>query len=220
MDKLVEIRDNQVVVSSLQIATKFDKRHDTVLRLLTTKLRGANKDRLLRHFFKTTYQDSTGKNNIMYLMDRDGFSFLVMGFTGDKADEWKLNFIDAFNQMEQVLRDQRVVIEHSSEARAALPLMPSVYAASNGWRETDDMWLCLSSNDELVEAVDYCRGTAKSIIGLLDVIPKHYWNSNRFKGHVETISYLTAMLDRRINDIRYMKFSTLSKKERFAMLQK
>ena len=40
----------------------------------------------------------------MYLMDRDGFSFLAMGFTGEKADTWKLDFIDAFNAMENKLK--------------------------------------------------------------------------------------------------------------------
>ena len=37
-------------------------------------------------------------------MDRDGFSLLVMGFTGKKALEWKLKYIDAFNQMEETLK--------------------------------------------------------------------------------------------------------------------
>ena len=219
MENLVEIVNNQVVVSSRQIANNFDKEHKHVLDTIEKYIR-AEKSALTDWFHKTTYKAGTGKNYPMYLMTKNGFSLVVMGFTTEKALQWKIRYINAFDQMERALRDQHVVIEHSSESRDALPLMPSVYAASDGWHEADDMWLCLSSNDELVEAVDYCRGTAKSIIGLLDVIPKHYWNSNRFKGHVETISYLTAMLDRRINDIRYMKFSTLSKKECFAMLQK
>lgn len=43
----------------------------------------------------------------MYLMDRDCFCFLVMGFTGEKADKWKLDFIDAFNAMEAKLNQQK-----------------------------------------------------------------------------------------------------------------
>jgi hypothetical protein len=42
------------------------------------------------------------KNNIKYLMNRDGFSFLVMGFTGQKANQWKWDYIKAFNTMEEV----------------------------------------------------------------------------------------------------------------------
>lgn len=100
-NNLVEIRNNQVVVSSRQVAEKFGKEHRTVLRSLSTKLCGANKDRLSQHFYKDTYKDSTGKSNTIYYMDRDGFSFLVMGFTGEKADKWKLDFIEAFNTMEK-----------------------------------------------------------------------------------------------------------------------
>jgi len=61
----------------------------------------------------------------MYEMDRDGFSLLVMGFTGEKALQWKIKYIEAFNQMEselkrlyterqqwQIERDKGVVIRH------------------------------------------------------------------------------------------------------------
>lgn len=51
MDNLVEIKDNHVVVSSVQIADKFEKRHGDILRLADAKLRSPNKDRLLQHFF-------------------------------------------------------------------------------------------------------------------------------------------------------------------------
>ena len=96
---------NQVVVSSVQLVEHFDKRHCDILRLLNALLRSANKQRLSKHFFKSNYKDETGKNNTMYLMDRDGFSLLVMSFKGEKALKWKLDFIDAFNAMEQEIRN-------------------------------------------------------------------------------------------------------------------
>lgn len=105
-NNLVEIRNNQVVVSSRQVAEKFEKEHKNVIRSLSSKLSGANKDRLSQHFYKDTYKDITGKSNTIYYMDRDGFSFLVMGFTGEKADKWKLDFIEAFNTMEKQLQTQ------------------------------------------------------------------------------------------------------------------
>ena len=104
-NNLVEVKNNTVVVSSLQIAEHFGKRHDNILQSLTLKLRGANGDRLSKHFFKSNYKDETGKKNIMYLMDRDGFSLLVMSFKGEKALKWKLDFIDAFNAMEQEIKN-------------------------------------------------------------------------------------------------------------------
>ena len=79
--KLVEIVNDKIVVSSLQVAEKFEKEHKNILRLLSSKLSGANKDRLSQHFFKDNYKDKTGKSNSMYFMDRDGFSFLDMGYS-------------------------------------------------------------------------------------------------------------------------------------------
>ena len=104
-NNLVHMFKNQVVVSSVQLAEHFDKRHCDILRLLNALLRSANKQRLSKHFFKSNYKDKTGKNNTMYLMDRDGFSLLVMSFKGEKALKWKLDFIDAFNAMEQEIRN-------------------------------------------------------------------------------------------------------------------
>ena len=104
-NNLVHMFKNQVVVSSVQLAEHFDKRHCDILRLLNALLRSANKQRLSKHFFKSNYKDETGKNNTMYLMDRDGFSLLVMSFKGEKALKLKLDFIDAFNAMEQEIRN-------------------------------------------------------------------------------------------------------------------
>ena len=76
-------------------------------------------------FFETAYKASNGKSNPMYEMNRDGFSLLAMGFTGEKALKWKLQYINAFNAMEdelkriyterqqwQIERDKGVVIRH------------------------------------------------------------------------------------------------------------
>ena len=103
-NSLVEIIGNKIVVSSRQVAEKFEKNHFDVLRTLTAKLQSVNGNRLAQHFFFFFYKDDSGKSNLMYLMDRDGFSFLAMGFTGEKADTWKLDFIDAFNAMENKLK--------------------------------------------------------------------------------------------------------------------
>lgn len=52
----------------------------------------------------------------MYEMNRDGFTFLVMGFTGEKADNFKLDFIDGFNKLENELRQQFKIPQTFSEA--------------------------------------------------------------------------------------------------------
>ena len=104
-NNLVRMFKNQVVVSSIQLAERFDKRHCDVLRLTNALLRSFNSGRLSKHFFKSNYTDNKGERRPMYLMDRDGFSLLVMSFKGEKALKWKLDFIDAFNAMEQEIRN-------------------------------------------------------------------------------------------------------------------
>lgn len=61
-------------------------------------------DQLLKMFIKNNYIDTKGRTQYEYLINRDGFSLLVMGFNGNKALEWKLKYIDAFNKMEEKLK--------------------------------------------------------------------------------------------------------------------
>ncbi|ERL64005.1 hypothetical protein L248_1652 [Schleiferilactobacillus shenzhenensis LY-73] len=50
------------------------------------------------------YKDRSGKRNKMYYMNRDGFTFIAFGFTGQAADKFKLEYIQAFNSMEATLK--------------------------------------------------------------------------------------------------------------------
>lgn len=104
MTNLVEIQNNQVVVSSRQVANNFHKEHKHVLEGIRTIIYSAEKS--AQWFYETSYKDASGKLNPMYLMNRDGFSLLVMGFTGKRALEWKIKYIEAFNAMEKQLKEQ------------------------------------------------------------------------------------------------------------------
>ena len=90
-NELVQIIDDQVVVSSRQIAEHFGKRHADVLAGIEN-IKTEN-SAVTHMFYETTYTAGTGKAYKEYLMNRDGFSLLVMGFTGKKALEWKLKYI-------------------------------------------------------------------------------------------------------------------------------
>ena len=103
MENLVQIAEGQVVVSSRQVAEHFEKRHTHVLTVIKEILNSAENS--AQWFFKAEYKDASGKSNPEYLMNRDGFSLLVMGFTGKKALEWKIKYIQAFNAMEEELRN-------------------------------------------------------------------------------------------------------------------
>ena len=92
--------DGKPLTNSLLVAEKFGKRHSDVLRIINGMI--AN-DKLCSLYLSGTYDDEQGKKRPMYIMGRDGFSFLVMGFTGEKAIDFKIDFINAFNKMEESL---------------------------------------------------------------------------------------------------------------------
>lgn len=106
MNEIVITNTNgQLTVSSLQVAESFEKQHKDVLEKITA-LRAEN-SAVTPMFIESTYKAGTGKTYKCYDITRDGFSLLVMGFTGKKALEWKLKYIEAFNAMEQAIRGQQ-----------------------------------------------------------------------------------------------------------------
>lgn len=80
-------RDGQILASSLEVAEKFGKEHSKVKR----SIKSFEKDVAnFGEMFKLSYyEDSYGRSQEEYDMNRDGFSLLAMGFTGKKALEWK-----------------------------------------------------------------------------------------------------------------------------------
>lgn len=94
-----------ILTNSLLVAEKFGKNHRDVMRSIRDLLGSAQNCAHL--FVESTYPDSQGKMQPMYVMNRDGFSLLVMGFTGEKALQFKLDFIAAFNEMEQKLKEEQ-----------------------------------------------------------------------------------------------------------------
>lgn len=100
-DIILSTQNGEPVASSRQIAESFGKEHKDVLRAIENIK--AQNCALTSMFFETTYNAGTGKAYPMYLMNRDGFTLLAMGFTGKAALEWKLKYIAAFNAMEKQL---------------------------------------------------------------------------------------------------------------------
>lgn len=103
-NSLVHVENNQAVVSSREIAEHFGKQHKNVLQNIQNLV--AENSAAKSFFFETTYENR-GKQYPEYLMNRDGFSLLVMGFTGKEALNWKIRYIEEFNRMEQYIRDQQ-----------------------------------------------------------------------------------------------------------------
>ena len=95
--------DGALLVSSREIAAHFEKRHSDVIDKIEELIKAENS--VMSMFIGSNYKAGTGKNYKEYLMNRDGFSLLVMGFTGSKALTWKLKYIEAFNKMEEQLKN-------------------------------------------------------------------------------------------------------------------
>ncbi len=98
---LVKNENGQIVTNSLLVAKKFGKQHKHVLSSIRDLIHSAENS--AQYYVSSSYIDNSGKANKMYVMGRDGFSLLVMGFTGSQAINFKLEFIEAFNQMEEKL---------------------------------------------------------------------------------------------------------------------
>lgn len=105
IDVNFSITDERVFISSLELSQVFEKRHDRILRAI----RNLPQDFFTEcNFALSEYTDKTGRILPMYKITRDGFSLLVMGFTGEKAYRWKIEFIKAFNMMEAELRKKQI----------------------------------------------------------------------------------------------------------------
>ena len=85
-------KDGFVFATSLDVAKVFEKRHGDVIEKIENF-----SERGRRNFGMTSYIDTFNRTQKMYEMNRDGFTFLVMGFTGEKADNFKLDFIDGLS---------------------------------------------------------------------------------------------------------------------------
>ena len=105
INELVQVENNQVVASTVNVANAFDRPHKDVLESVRSILAAENS--AARFFYETIYENR-GKQYPCYLMNRDGFSLLVMGFTGKKALEWKIKYIEAFNAMEKQLKTPKL----------------------------------------------------------------------------------------------------------------
>lgn len=101
--------DGRVLASSRDVAKNFDKRNPDVNRAIENLI--VQNCTVKNMFEESTYISSRGRQEKEFLMDRDGFSLLVMGFTGKKALEWKLKYIEAFNKMEEKLKSSNILTE-------------------------------------------------------------------------------------------------------------
>ena len=109
-DIILSTQNGEPAASSREVAKRFGKEHKHVLAAIRQILAAENS---ATKFFHETAFEYRGQRFPEYLMNRDGFALLAMGFTGKEAVTWKLKYIEAFNQMEKQLaaqhKDQQAV---------------------------------------------------------------------------------------------------------------
>lgn len=155
-DIILSTQNGEPVASSRQIAESFEKNHRDVLRAVDNLKEDVRN--FAQMFFETTVPDSYGREQRAYLMNRDGFTLLAMGFTGKAALEWKLKYIAAFNEMEKKLTEKPQLTRSQLLATALI-------AAHEELEEKDKRIAELTPDAEFARAVciaDNCR-TATSI---------------------------------------------------------
>ena len=167
---------NQLVTSSQIIAAYFNKEHKDVLESVRNILAAENS---ATKFFYTASFLNRGKRYPMYFMNRDGFSLLAMGFTGKKALEWKIRYIQAFNEMERKLKEQENLVAENSAAKFKTPDVapPEVLAQAraktmlmNARTRQAKLWKTLA--DESTGTYrEICKVYAANILAGKEVLP-------------------------------------------------
>jgi len=114
-----DVNGAKPIVNSRVVAEDFSKNHKNVVRKIEDLI--SSKASLLNSmFFENVYFDIRGRKQKEYLLNRDGFSLLVMGFSGKNALEFKLKYIEAFNFMEKELQVRKETRHIGINARKSL----------------------------------------------------------------------------------------------------
>lgn len=108
-NNLVSQNENgTITTTTLRISELFERNHQHILRDIEKLLKLLPNEWGKSNFGRSSYFSIQNKELPMYTLTRDAFSLLVMGFTGEKALQWKLKYIEAFNSMEKELQTKRL----------------------------------------------------------------------------------------------------------------
>lgn len=117
----VSLHSGRPATTSLEVAKFFGKRHTDVLRDVNNFSANCPETFSRRNFASAEYSDEQGKPRPMFILYRDGFMLLVMGYTGKKALAMKLAYIEAFNRMEAELARQQTALSAPGPDAALTP---------------------------------------------------------------------------------------------------
>jgi Rha family phage regulatory protein len=167
LNHLVCAKDGALITTSINVAEAFGKRHDDVLRKI--KALDCSDNFNARNFTGVEYLDAKGEKRPMWQMTKDGFMFLVMGFTGKKAAAIKEAYINAFNWMAEQLSGasrQKTTTDDRTGLRNAVNLLvskkglmyPDAYAMVHQRFNVEH--LDQLDKNQLTEAIEYVHKLA------------------------------------------------------------
>lgn len=159
MNELVKIKNNQVVVSSRQVAEKFGKLHKDVLENIRNILAAENS---ATKFYQEATHEYRGQKFPEHLMNRDGFSLLVMGFTGKDALHWKMKYIAAFNEMEAKLNGKPISLLKEKEIEARL---------NNSRARIASEFRKIAEKTDIMEYKHICQQKAAEVLSGVPLLP-------------------------------------------------
>lgn len=152
---ILKVLNEEILASSREVADRFNKEHSSVLKNIEGENRNGKHinglfDEILASgnpptkYFKESSYINRGKSYKEYDLTRDGFSLLVMGFTGSEALEWKLKYIDAFNKMESILKEQNSKMMPTTYKEALLQLVQQI----------EENEVLVAENEKLTDGID------------------------------------------------------------------
>ena len=137
------VRDEKVVVSSRTVAEAFGKEHRSVL--LAIRNLECTDDFRLHNFMQSSYLNEQQRDMPEYLMTRDGFTFLAMGFTGPRAAVFKEAYIEAFNKMEAELKNRKQASLEDMYKTLSSP--DAIIKIASDWKADRERMLALEAKD-------------------------------------------------------------------------
>lgn len=151
MENLVITKNQQAVTTSLQVAATFNKNHRDVLAAIDDLKEGVAEN-YADLFYEDSYIHPQNKQKYrQIIMNRDGFTLLAMGFTGQKALKFKLKYIEAFNQMEKEIQQPKLPTSQRELALLAL----SANEETNERVDVIEKEVADLKNNQKIDAGDY-----------------------------------------------------------------
>lgn len=189
-DIVLSTQNGEPVASSRESAKRFGKEHKHVLAAIRQILVAENS--ATKFFHEATFE-YRGQKFPEYLMNRDGFSLLAMGFTGKEAVQWKLKYIAAFNAMEKQLAEQHKCRQTLQDARIRAALQSVSEAQQN-------LALARENHDNFVEL----RNATKNL--LASVRAQHAKNCDNERRSAQIERDWQAKLDARLSHLQIIAF--------------